>query len=156
MDAKVLWNGNMSFTGSSDSGFDVPLDAHPAVGGSNGGFRPLELMAISLVGCTAMDVISILNKMRQDVTSFDVSVQIERAEEHPKVFTNAVITYSITGRNIDEKSVSRAIELSAVRYCPVQSMLSKAFPMRLVYNIEQENEDGDAVQTITGEVLVNN
>ena len=153
MDAKVLWNGNMSFTGSADSGFKVPLDAHRVVGGNDSGFRPLELMAVSLAGCTAMDVISILTKMRQDVSSFEVNVQAERVEDHPKEFEKAVIMYSITGRNIDENSVSRAIELSSVRYCPAQSMLSKAFPMRLVYNIEQMNDGGDVVETITGEVL---
>jgi putative redox protein len=90
-------------------------------------------MAISLGGCTAMDVISILQKMRQDVTDFEVKVEAERAEEHPKVFTKATLEYHLTGQDLDEKSVMRAIELSAIRYCPAQAMLGKTFPIRLRY-----------------------
>jgi putative redox protein len=143
MDAKVKWNGRMSFTGTAESGFEVPLDAKPAVGGDDNGFRPMELMALSLAGCTAMDVISILTKMRQDVTDFEVNIQAERAEDHPKVFTNAIITYSFTGNKLDDQSVKRAIELSAVRYCPAQSMLSKTFPIKLQFEIYQKNEQGE-------------
>ena len=68
MNAKVDWKGRMSFTGSADSGFEIPLGSHPEVGGDNDGFRPMELMAVSLAGCTAMDVISILKKKRQEVS----------------------------------------------------------------------------------------
>ena len=77
MDAKVIWKQGLSFTGSADSGFLVPLGADPQVGGANDGFRPLELMAISLAGCTAMDVVSILRKKQQDVTAFEVKIQAE-------------------------------------------------------------------------------
>jgi putative redox protein len=142
----------MSFTGSADSGFEIPLDAKTTVGGSGNGFLPLELMAVSLAGCTAMDVISILKKMKQEVTDFIVEVKAKRADQHPKVFTEAVIKYSVTGTNVVEKSLSRAIELSAVRYCPAQSMLTKSFPMQLVYEINQVNEAGETVATITGDV----
>ena len=143
MDAKVTWHGKMSFTGSADTGFEVPLGSSPLVGGDNDGFRPLELMAISLAGCTAMDVISILKKKRQDVTSFEVRVNAERADQHPKVFSDAIIDYVVTGHNLDEKALVRAIELSATRYCPAQSMLSKAFPIRLTYQIF-EDQGADA------------
>ena len=153
MDAKVTWNGNMSFTGTADSGYEIPLDAKQAVGGSESGFLPLELMAISLAGCTAMDVISILNKMKQDISSFEVKVNAKRSEEHPKVFTEAEIIYSVCGRDVNEKSVSRAIELSAVRYCPAQSMLTNSFPMRLIYQIDQTNGAGENISTVSGEVL---
>ena len=142
MDAKVTWHGKMSFKGSAETGFEVPLDASPIVGGDDKGFRPLELMAISLAGCTAMDVISILRKKRQDVTGFEVKVNAERADQHPKVFTEAVIDYVVTGHNLDEKALIRAIELTATRYCPAQGMLSKAFPMRLTYQIF-EDQGGD-------------
>jgi putative redox protein len=131
----------MSFTGSADTGFNVPLGAHPSVGGANDGFRPLELMAVSLAGCTAMDVISIIQKKKQDVTAFEVQVHAEQQSEHPHVYTKAVITYLITGHNVDEAAVLRAIELSATKYCPAQSMLAKAFPMELVYEI-YEGKDG--------------
>lgn len=97
MDTKVKWHGKMTFSGHADTGFEVPLGAHPSVGGDNDGFRPLELMAVSLAGCTAMDVISILQKKRQDVTSFEVAVHTDRADEHPRVFTKGVIDYLIVG-----------------------------------------------------------
>jgi putative redox protein len=93
MDAKVVWHGDMTFTGKADTGFEVPLGAHPMVGGANDGFRPMELMAVSLAGCTAMDVISILKKKRQDVTDYEVKVHAEQADQHPKVnITSAAIT----------------------------------------------------------------
>ena len=127
MNAKVTWHEKMTFTGTADNGFEVPLGAAPKVGGDNDGFRPLELMAVSLAGCTAMDVISIIKKKRQDVTGFEVNVDADRADDHPKVFNAATIEYHVTGSNIAEKAVARAIELSAVRYCPAQAMLAKAF-----------------------------
>ena len=135
MNAKVTWHEGLSLTGTADTGFEVPLGADPAVGGANDGFRPLELMAVSLAGCTAMDVISILQKKRQQVTAFEVNVASERAEEHPKVITAATIEYHVSGDEINEAAVLRAIELSALRYCPAQAMLGKVFPMQLVYYI---------------------
>jgi putative redox protein len=140
MNAKVTWQGKLSFTGTADSGFEVPLGSDPAVGGDNDGFRPLELMAVSLAGCTAMDVVSILQKKRQDVTDFRVEVDATRTDEHPKVITKAVIEYHVTGKGVDEKAVVRAIELSATRYCPAQSMLAQVFPMELKYFIYDESE----------------
>lgn len=129
MEAKVIWKGGMSFDGTADTGFVVPLGAEPAVGGANDGFRPLELMAVSLAGCTAMDVISILAKMRQVVTAFEVRVQADRSGEHPRVFTAAVIEYVVTGKNLDPAVVEKAVNLSETRYCPAQAMLVKALPI---------------------------
>jgi len=123
----------MTFVGSAETGFTVPLGADPAVGGANDGFRPMELMAMSLAGCTAMDVISILRKKRQEITGFEVKVKAERADEHPKVFTNAVIEYEVTGVGIQESALRRSIELSAERYCPAQAMLGKVMSMKLCY-----------------------
>jgi putative redox protein len=138
MQAKVNWKGRMTFEGTSDSGFNVNLGAKSEVGGDNDGFRPLELMAISLAGCTSMDVISILTKKRQDVTDFEVRVDLDRAEDHPRVFTNARIDYLVTGKDVDEKAVVRAVQLSAERYCPAQAMLASVFPMELYYQIFEE------------------
>ncbi len=138
MDAKVTWSQGLSFTGSANTGFNVPLGADPAVGGANDGFRPLELMAVSLAGCTAMDVVSIIQKKKQDVTGFEVQVQAQQKNDHPRVFTAAKITYLITGHQVDESAVVRAIELSATRYCPAQSMLAQVFPMELMYEIYED------------------
>jgi len=142
MNATVAWRQGLSFTGKADTGFEVPLGADPEVGGANDGFRPLELMAVSLAGCTAMDVISILTKKKQDVTAFEVKVHAEQAEEFPKVFTQAVITYLVTGLAVDEAAVLRAIELTATKYCPAQAMLGKVVPMELVYEIYEDEGSG--------------
>ena len=148
MDAKVLWNEGLTFTGTADSGFTVALGADPEVGGANDGFRPMELMAVSLAGCTAMDVISILRKKRQEVTAFEVRVRAQRAHEHPKVFTSAVIEYEVTGHGIQESALRRSIELSAQQYCPAQGMLAKVMPMKLDYFIfEGDSKDERALVT---------
>ena len=126
MDTKVTWNGRLSFTGTAETGFSLPLGTEPSLGGDNDGFRPLELMALSLAGCTAMDVISVLQKKRQDVTAFEVRVHAERAEEHPRIFTHVTVEYLVTGHHVDPVAVNRSIELSATKYCPAQAMLSKA------------------------------
>ncbi len=143
MQAKVEWKGRLSFTGTSDSGFSVPLGTYPEVGGDNDGFRPMELMALSLAGCTAMDVISILSKKRQEVKDFQVKVSTERADQHPKVFTRAEIEYHVAGIEIDENAVTRSIELSADTYCPAQGMLKKIIPLELKYFIYE----GDDLET---------
>lgn len=137
MDAKVVWKQKMTFEGTSDSGFKVPLGTVPAVGGDDDGFRPLELLAIGLAGCTAMDVISILTKKKQAVRDFEVKVHAERAEEHPKVFTHLTIEYVVSGQNIDRPAVERAVELSETKYCPAQAMFKKIVPIDLMITINE-------------------
>ena len=144
MKAKVDWKGRLSFTGIADSGFDVPLGTHPEVGGDDDGFRPMELIAVGLAGCTAMDVISILKKKRQEVKDFQVIVESERADQHPKVFTKAIIEYHLAGKDISESAVTRAMELSANTYCPAQAMLDKVVPMKLIYFIYEGDQVGSA------------
>jgi putative redox protein len=97
----------------------------------------MELIAIGLAGCTAMDVISILSKKRQEVSVFETLVHAERASEHPKVFTHVTIEYLLEGRNIDPAAVERAIELSAKKYCPAQAMLEKAVMIEHKYTIKE-------------------
>jgi putative redox protein len=144
MNAHVQWKGRLSFTGIADSGFTVPLGSDPKVGGDDDGFRPMELMAISLAGCTAMDVISILVKKRQEVKDFQVKVSAERADQHPKVFTSALIEYHVAGMDISESAVTRSIELSADTYCPAQAMLGKVIPLKLRYFIYEGDDLGSA------------
>ncbi len=137
MKANVTWKGNLAFDGQTESGFPIPLDADPAVGGKNNGPRPMEMIALGLAGCTAMDVISILKKKckEKEITSFEVRVDAPRAEGHPKVFTSATITYIVKGDDIQETSVLRAIELTATKYCPAQAMLGQVMPINLNYEI---------------------
>lgn len=125
MEAKAIWKGKMSFDGWADSGFTLPMGTKPESGGDDDGFRPVELLLVGLAGCTAMDVISILQKKRQEVTGFEVNVQGERAEDHPRRFVRIVVEYVVTGRGIDPEAVERAVELSETKYCSVSGSLSK-------------------------------
>jgi putative redox protein len=135
MNARVIWNNKLTFTGTADTGFSLPLGANPKVGGDNDGFRPIELFAIGLAGCTAMDVISILQKKRQAITQFEVHVQADRASDHPRVFTDIQITYEISGHDVKEGAVKRAIDLSENKYCPAHAMLKKAVSIESTYKI---------------------
>ena len=142
MKAAVQWKEDMTFVGTTDSGFSLQMDADSSSGGTNQGVRPMEMIALGLAGCTGMDVISILRKKRQQVTNFEVRVNAPRSAEHPKVFTKARITFIVTGTNVDETALLRSIELSMTKYCPVQVMLSQAFPMELHYEIYEDGLDG--------------
>lgn len=137
MEAKVTWKGRLSFEGSAETGYVVPLGAQLSTGGDNDGFRPMELIAVGLAGCTGMDVISILQKKMQNVTGFETRVHAEQSGEHPKVFTRITIEYVVEGRHIDPVAVERAIELSATRYCPAQAMLEKAVEINTQYTIRE-------------------
>jgi putative redox protein len=136
MEAQVTWTTGLNFTGKSDSGFDLHL------GAAQEGFRPMELFAIGLVGCTGMDVISILEKKRQVVTDFQVKVYLDRAAEHPKMFTHGRIEYRVTGHGIEEEAVLRSIELSTTRYCPAHAMFEQVFPIELAYSIYEDRGEG--------------
>ena len=139
MQSKVVWKGGMAFTGSAEEGYLIPLDAKRVVGGHDMGFRPLQLFAIGLVGCTGMDVISILQKKRQDVTDFEVTAEIERADQHPKVFTKILLTYTVTGKNLDQDAVERAVDLSETKYCGAQAMLKETAEISHEIVIHQED-----------------
>jgi putative redox protein len=138
MKATVTLEQGMAFTGTANIGYTIQMDASPSVGGDDSGFRPMELLLIGLGGCTAMDVISILRKKRQDITSFEVKLDADQAGEHPRVFTDITITYLIRGRNVNSKAVARAIELSETRYCPAQAMLVQAANITHAFEITEE------------------
>jgi len=152
MNAEVQWKGRLTFTGSADSGFEIPLGSNPEVGGDNDGFRPMELMALSLAGCTAMDVISILTKKRQQISDYKVKVVTERSDNHPKVFTRASIEYHVAGSDIAESALIRAMELSADAYCPAQAMLGKIIPLELKYFIYQGETLENAELVLEGQL----
>ncbi len=135
MEATVIWEKGLTFTGSAGAEFEVPLGAGEDVGGDDDGFRPMQLIAIGLAGCTAMDVISILTKKRQKVTSFKVRVTASQEPDHPRVFTHFKIEYLLSGESLDETAVQRAIELSEIKYCPAQAMFSQIVPIELSYKI---------------------
>ena len=149
MDAKVIWRGGLCFDGKAASDYIVSLVSSANLEDESG-VTPMQMIAIGLAGCTAMDVISILTKKKQEVTDFEVRVHAERAEDFPKVFTSAVLDYIITGHAINELSVLRAIELSVTRYCPAHAMLSKAMPIEMRYQIFEEVGDGQRLLVKSG------
>jgi putative redox protein len=118
----IVLREDMIFTGYHND-YTIPLDAKREVGGHDAGISPMSLMLTSLGGCTAMDVISILRKKRQDVTAFEVQVEGVRADEHPKVWTEIWVKFIVTGHNVDPKAVDRAIELSRDKYCGAAATL---------------------------------
>lgn len=138
MKASVTLDRGMTFSGNIGGGFSVGMDASPAVGGDNSGFRPMQLLLVSLGGCTGMDVLSILRKKRQDVTGLEVHLDARQADEHPRVFTHININYTIRGRGIRSGAVERAIDLSESKYCPVQAMLAKSLSIEHSYEILEE------------------
>ena len=138
LNSKIKLVENMQFVGEADSGHAVVMDAASPVGGNNTGSRPSELLLMAFGGCSGMDVISILQKKRQQVSAFEVAVSADQSEEHPKVFTSMNIHYSLRGSNIDPKAVERAIELSETKYCPAQAMFNQILPVQLRYTIEND------------------
>jgi len=148
MDGKVIWrNKGLQFTGTADSGYEMPMDSETE------GFRPMELFVIGLAGCTAMDVLSILQKKREDISDLEVEVHVDRADQHPRVFTKGRIHYLITGHGIDEQAVVRAIELSSTRYCSAHAMLEKVFPIELAYSIFEAEGYGKQNLVKTGSYI---
>lgn len=108
---------------TNESGNSIEMDGSPAIGGENLGARPMEVVLMSLAGCSSIDVISILKKMKQDVTDYDVEVTAERREEIPSIFTKIHIKFIVKGENLEEEKVKRAAQLSAEKYCSVSKIL---------------------------------
>lgn len=120
MSAKVKWDGDVRFQGTTGSGFDVMVD-----GELKQGPRPMELMLIGLGGCTSYDVVGILKKTRQDVVDCVAEIDAERADEVPSVFTKIHVKFIVSGRELNPKKVERAVKLSAEQYCSASLMLER-------------------------------
>ena len=144
----VHFRENLRFTATTPSGFGVELDSSVSADGAISAPTPMELQLVALGGCSGMDVISILRKMRQDVTAYDVRVTNVRATEHPAAYTSIDLLHAVRGRNVGESNVRRAIELSMQRYCPIYAMLHPSVNITERYEIIDEATGS----TITGEV----
>lgn len=125
MDIKLDWKTNKNFQGTNESGLSVIIDASKDHGGEGKGPSPMELLLMGVGGCTGMDVIDMLKKMRQDVRGLTIRIHADRADDHPKVFTAMTIEYIITGQEIDPEKVERAIQLSSEKYCSGIAMMKK-------------------------------
>jgi putative redox protein len=122
MKAKITWINGRAFLGESGSGHSVVMDGAPEAGGRNIGVRPMEMLLLGLGGCTAFDVVMILEKSRENITGCEVELISERASEDPKVFTYVKMFYTVTGKNLKPASIERAIKLSADKYCSASKM----------------------------------
>jgi putative redox protein len=120
--AHVALLKGLHFQGSTRSGYTIDLDAPGSVGGG-AGMSPMELLLISLASCSAMDVATILRKKRQLVEGLEVRVHGQRQDEHPTIFTSISLEYVVHGSGVDPQALTRAIELSRERYCPIWAML---------------------------------
>ena len=123
MQTQVRWAGNAAFIGQSSSGHTVVMDGPPEGGGKNLGTRPMEMLLLGMAACSAYDVVSILQKSREDLQGCDVTVTSTRAKDIPRVFTEIHLHFCITGNGIKDKNVERAIKLSAEKYCSASIML---------------------------------
>ena len=123
MESIIKWTGKMSFLGETPSGHQIQMDASEEVGGQNSEEEPTELVLSAVAGCTGIDIISILEKMRLEPTSFHMDVKGDRAENHPKRFTHIHIHYALEG-DLPEEKVVRAIQLSNDKYCSVSRSLN--------------------------------
>lgn len=124
MKARIKWTDHLSFVGETGSGHATVIDGPPEAGGRNLGGRPMEMVLLGLGSCSAVDVLSILRKSRQQVEDCVVELSAERADSVPKVFTKIHMHYIIKGRGLGEKQVERAVSLSAEKYCSVSRMLA--------------------------------
>ena len=141
MKTNVVWKDGMAFDAHLD-GFTFTIDSHEAFGGRNLGPMPKGLTLVSLAGCTAMDVISILQKMRVNVDSFEVATDAKIAEEHPKKFLEVVIKYIFTGKDLPLEKIKTAVLLSLETYCGVYASLEPTIKMshQIIINDEIIND----------------
>lgn len=128
----------ITFLGKTDSNHWITMDGPEDFGGSNAGIRPKELLMIALGGCTGSDVASILQKKKIKLDNFEMNISAEVAEEHPQVFTKMHIEYVFYGKDVQEKDVERAIELSQTKYCSVTAMFQKAMELTHSYRIARD------------------
>jgi len=138
MKARVKWLDHMSFVGESESGHSVVMDGAPENGGRNLAARPMEMVLLGLGGCTAFDVVMILQRARQPVADCIVEIEAERADEVPKVFTRLHVHYIVKGQSLSEKQVAKAVKLSAEKYCSVSIMLGKTAEMSHDFEILED------------------
>ena len=136
MKVRIKWVEDVSFVGESETGHAVVLDGAPENGGRNIGMRPMEMLLIGMGACTAFDVLTILKKSRQPIVDCVAEIDAERANEIPKVFTKIHVHFVITGNNLNETQIERAVKLSAEKYCSASIMLSKSVEITHDYEIK--------------------
>ena len=135
MKTRVTWLEDMTYVAQSPSGHAVVMDGPPELGGHNLGPRPMEMLLMGMGGCTAIDVVDILRKSRQDLRGCEVQLKAQRADNDPKVFTTIQVHFILTGKNLSAKHIERAIQLSAEKYCSASIMLGKTAQITHTFEI---------------------
>lgn len=135
----VRWSGKRQFVGWDAAGHGVVMDAPSAYGGEGTGPRPLEIVLYGLAACTAMDVVSILEKKRQVFSALEIEVEAtQREDEYPKIYTRIELTYVVTGKGVKPEAVARAVELSEDTYCSVKGMLGPQVEIVTAYRVIED------------------
>ena len=135
MKARVKWAEDLIFIGESATGHSIVMDGPEELGGHGTGMRPMELLLLGMGGCTSFDVVKMLKKSRQDIRDCVVELNAERSDEIPKVFTDIHVHYKVTGKNLTENHVKRAVKLSTEKYCSASIMLGKTAEISHNYEI---------------------
>ena len=138
MNIKIKNVDELTFLGKGDSNNWITMDASPKVGGSGAGASPMELILLGLGGCAGVDIKLMLQKRKKVVDKFEIEINAQRAEAHPKVYTKIHMTYKFWGKDLTEKEVLRAIELSESKYCSVSAMLNKTAKITYDFVINAE------------------
>jgi len=133
--ARVKWVDGFQFVGESGSGHAIVMDASPEVGKTTTGMTPMEMLLVAAGGCSGMDVASVLRKKRQDFVDIQVGISGEKAETYPQRFVEIKLEYTVTGRNISEEAVKKAVELSMEKYCSVKASLECSAKVSYSYKI---------------------
>ncbi|MDY6982106.1 MAG: OsmC family protein [Pseudomonadota bacterium] len=139
MKATIKWVEDAQFLGESGSGHSVMMDGPPEIGGRNAGIRPMEMLLIGVGACSSVDVVSILKKARQNITGCEAKVEAQRVDAIPAVFEKIHMHFIVTGKDLDDAKVKRAVELSAEKYCSASIMLQKG-GVQVTHDYEIINE----------------
>ena len=126
--ASVRWTRKLHFTGRAEFAHDVPIDHAPPLGEGQG-ISPMEVLLMSLAGCSGQTVASLLEKMRQDVRAFSVTASGAKRDDHPRVFTDIRLEFRIEGNALDRALIEKALRLTEEKYCPVWAMLKGHVPI---------------------------
>ena len=135
MNATLRWEGGMRFGGTAESGGTLTLDARPEHGGTGQGPSPMETLLLALAGCTGMDVVSVLGKMRAPLAGLEIRVSGDRRDEHPRIFTHVRLEYVFRGGDLKPEQAERAVQLSQDKYCSVSAMVRASAELTYTWRI---------------------
>lgn len=135
---EVVWKGEMQFEGRGNAGPAVPLDVAPPLG-DDAGTKPMELVLVALAGCAGQTIVSLLQKMRQNIRTFSIRARGVKRPDHPRVFTEIRLDIEAAGPGLDRSAVEKAVQMTEEKYCPVFAMLKKSVDVRTTVAVSDDN-----------------